>query len=157
LAFAALFVSSKSTHAHPNLTTLVASPPLNSPEIVFLFISSFIGTIAVACVRQHESSTRASFLRLQAEDSVQKVLYTVLHRILPDRAIDQIADCARANAPLVASAESFLDTAVIFIRVNLEEAASRTAKQKVRKLLAFLKLHFGRVSLKVGLSLGFRV
>jgi hypothetical protein len=99
--------------------------------MVSLLACSVIGAMAVACVYAHESSTRASFLRLRAEDSVQTVLFTVLHKILPDRAVDRIADSARANAPLVASAETFLDTAVIFIRVNLEEAVSSSATKKV--------------------------
>ena len=99
--------------------------------MVSLLVYAVIGAMAVACVHQHESSTRASFLRLQVEDSTKELMFTVLNKILPDRVVDQIADCARANSPLLALAETFLDTAVIFIRVNLEEAASSSAKQKV--------------------------
>jgi hypothetical protein len=70
---------------------------------------------------------------LEKDESLRSVLLSVLANILPGSAVERIAECARSDEDLQASSEMYDDTAVIFIRVNLDEAwtASGHSRSKV--------------------------
>ena len=72
-------------------------------------------------------------MSLEKDESLRSVLLSALANILPGKAVERIANCARADDDLEASAEMYNDAAVIFIRVNLDEAwtASSHSKSKV--------------------------
>jgi hypothetical protein len=82
-------------------------------------------------VYRHERESRASFAQLHKAKISESILLSVLASLLPKDAVLKIASLAQANEPLVSSAEKYLNSAVIFIDVNMNESQSKSALERV--------------------------